>query len=412
MILPRYALFAALLASAGLPIYIHAPKFYVDSYGVGLAQIGTALLLLRLVDVVQDPLLGRLAGRLSQTARVPAAGMAIAAMSLGMVGLFAITPPFAPILWMALCLAILFTGFSFLTILFYARGVGQAQDLGEGGHIRLAGWRETGALLGVSLATMAPFIIDGFGLPGFAGFALIFAGLALVAGTLMAPLWPGPLGGLPTGFSGLLADREIRRLLIISFVNAAPVAVTSTLFLFFVEDRLGAPNLAGPLLLLFFLAAAAAAPVWSRIARKFGAVPTLASGMVLSILAFGWAYMLGTGDTVAFAIICMASGAALGADMTLLPAIYATHVDKIRAPEAEAFGLWNFAAKLTLAIAAATVLPALDLAGYIPGASGDETALAQLSLLYAALPCALKLIALALLLGGKSPQEVQPCPNP
>jgi GPH family glycoside/pentoside/hexuronide:cation symporter len=174
---------------------------------------------------------------------------------------------------------------------------------------------------------------------------------------------------------------------------------------------LGAPNLAGPLLLLFFLAAAAAAPIWSRVARKYGAGRTLASGMVLSILAFGWAFMLGTGDTVAFALICVASGAALGADMTLLPAIYATHVDKIRAPEAEAFGLWNFAAKLTLAIAAATVLPALDLAGYTPGASGDEAALAQLSLLYAALPCALKVVALALLLGSGITREVQSCPN-
>ncbi|NNF72918.1 MAG: sugar:cation symporter, partial [Rhodobacteraceae bacterium] len=35
--LPAYALFAAMLAMAGLPIYIHAPKFYVDEYGVSLA---------------------------------------------------------------------------------------------------------------------------------------------------------------------------------------------------------------------------------------------------------------------------------------------------------------------------------------------------------------------------------------
>jgi hypothetical protein len=28
----------AMLAMAGLPIYIHAPKFYVDTYGVGLER--------------------------------------------------------------------------------------------------------------------------------------------------------------------------------------------------------------------------------------------------------------------------------------------------------------------------------------------------------------------------------------
>jgi hypothetical protein len=36
--LPAYALFAAFLASAGLPLYIHAPKFYVDEYNVSLSR--------------------------------------------------------------------------------------------------------------------------------------------------------------------------------------------------------------------------------------------------------------------------------------------------------------------------------------------------------------------------------------
>ena len=31
--LAPYSLFAGVLAMAGLPIYIHAPKFYADSFG-------------------------------------------------------------------------------------------------------------------------------------------------------------------------------------------------------------------------------------------------------------------------------------------------------------------------------------------------------------------------------------------
>jgi GPH family glycoside/pentoside/hexuronide:cation symporter len=62
--LPGYALFAAMLASAGLPIYIHAPKFFVDQYGVSLAALGTVLFLLRLFDFVQDPVLGWLSSRI------------------------------------------------------------------------------------------------------------------------------------------------------------------------------------------------------------------------------------------------------------------------------------------------------------------------------------------------------------
>ena len=49
--LASWSLFAAMIAAAGLPIYIHAPKFYVDQYGVTLAALGGTLALLRLIDV-------------------------------------------------------------------------------------------------------------------------------------------------------------------------------------------------------------------------------------------------------------------------------------------------------------------------------------------------------------------------
>ena len=398
MVLPRYAFFAAILAAAGLPIYIHAPKFYVDAYGLGLAEMGLVLLALRLIDVLQDPLLGQLAGILGARARMRAALLAGLGMAAGMLGLFAVAPPVAPILWFALCLALLFSSFSFLTILFYARGVSQAQAFGPRGHLRLAGWRETGALLGVSLATMAPFVLGGGGpLSGYGAFALLFAVLALVASVVMAPLWHGPMVRMAGGFAALLKDRGIRRLLLIAMVNGAPVAMTSTLFLFFVEYRLGAPGVAGPVLLVFFLAAAVAAPLWSRAAERASEVSMIALGMGLSMLAFVWAYTLGTGDIWAFAVICVLSGAALGADMTLLPALYARRISEVGASETAAFGLWNFASKLTLALAAAVVLPVLEWSGFRAGQANDGQALGQLSFLYALVPTALKALALGLL---------------
>ncbi len=90
--------------------------------------------------------------------------------------------------------------------------------------------------------------------------------------------------------------------------------------------------------------------------------------MVLSVVTFAFAMTLGEGDTWAFAAICIASGAALGADMVLLPAIFARHLSDRQGGEALAFGLWNFAAKLTLALAAVTLLPTLEAAGFTPAA--------------------------------------------
>jgi GPH family glycoside/pentoside/hexuronide:cation symporter len=395
--LSGYALFAGLLAMAGLPIYIHAPKFYVDEYGVSLAALGTALFLLRMLDFVQDPALGWLAGA-TRRRRGAAVALASAVMALAMVGLFAVTPPIEPLWWFALTLTALFSAFSFLTISFYAQGVQKAEAMGADGHVRLAAWRETGSLLGVCLAAAAPtglmLVVDA----PFTAFAAGFVAAALAAVLAMRAEWgAGAKIAQDTGFRAVLGDALARRLLLIALLNAMPVAVTSTLFLFFVESRLQLPGWEGPLLLLFFLSAAVAAPLWGRLAAAYGARRMLLVGMVLAIVTFAFAATLGPGDGIAFAVICVASGAALGADLTLLSAIFARRMARI-APEAgAAFGLWAFVTKATLAIAAIVILPLLDRAGFSAGADNPEDALYLLTIFYAIVPCGLKLGAIALL---------------
>lgn len=405
--LAGWSLFAALIAMAGLPIYIHAPKYYVDSYGVSLAALGGVLALLRLFDVVQDPVLGWLAeaGRARRGLWV---ALAAGVMALSMIGLFAVTPPVAPLLWFAITLSGLFSAFSFLTITFYAEGVAKASALGPQGHLRLAGWREGGSLAGVCVAAVAPVALAGLTGSPFAAFAALFVILALVATLAMRDQWLGQGGGFENplaAFRPALSDPLARRLLLIALLNAAPVAVTSTLFLFFVESRLAAPGTEGPLLLLFFLAAALSTPLWSRAAQSWGAKRVLLAGMALAIASFLWAASLGAGDTLAFAVICAASGAALGADMVLLPALFARRLGQLgQGGEAAAFGLWSFVSKLSLALAAATLLPALQAAGFTPGQENAPSALYALSVLYALVPCALKVLAIALLAATKVPE--------
>lgn len=394
--LPAFALFAALLAMAGLPIYIHAPKFFVDEYGVSLAALGGVLFVLRLFDVVQDPLLGWLSEAAARW-RAASVALALGVMALSMIGLFAVTPPVAPLLWFGLTLTGLFSAFSYLTICFYAQGVAKAPGLGPRGHVRLASWRETGALLGVCLASIAPTVLVLGSERPFALFAAGFAGLALLAGFAMRREWTRAVASAPAGFGPVLGDAIARRLLLIALVNAIPVAVTSTLFLFFVESRLAAPGWEGPLLLLFFLAAAISAPFWGLAATRFGTKRALLAGMVLAIVTFGFAATLGAGDTLAFAVICIASGAALGADMTLLPAIFAARLAQIAPNAGQAFGLWSFVSKFTLAFAAVTLLPVLDASGFRSGEDNAPDTLFLLSILYALVPCALKLVAIALL---------------
>lgn len=392
-----YAVYAALLAAAGLPIYIHAPKFYVDEYGVSLAALGGILFFLRLFDVVQDPLFGRLSEYLRDRRNV-AVLIGTSVMAVGMLGLFAVPPLLPPLWWFALMLTLVFSAFSFLNITFYAQGVLTGGALPGAGHLRLARWRETGALIGVCLASIAPVVLGGMMGAPFAGFAAGFALLALFAMWSMWSEWAPGDQPRSIGLRAVISDWLARRLLLIALVNAAPLAVSSTLFLFFVESRLEAPGFEGPLLLLFFLSAAASAPVWSHLAERHGPKEVLLGAMLLAVLAFSGAIFLGPGDWMIFAVVCLFSGFALGADLTLLPAMFATRMARISPSAAEGFGLWSFVSKFTLAFAAVTLLPALQTAGFSSAASNNpQSALTLLSILYAALPCALKLIAILML---------------
>ena len=188
------------------------------------------------------------------------------------------------------------------------------------------------------------------------------------------------------------------RLLTLALVNALPVALTSTLFLFFVEDRLRLTGKAGLLLTLFFLTAGLSVPFWLRLRGRIGAKATLLIAMPLAIACFAGSAFLTEGDLLAFALICAASGAALGADTVLLPAMFSVALTRAGLQASLAFGIWAFAGKLGLALAAFAVMPILQWNGFVPGQPNSAQALSTLTLAYAVVPCVLKLGAMAMVL--------------
>jgi GPH family glycoside/pentoside/hexuronide:cation symporter len=398
--LPAYTGFAAVLSAAGLPIYIYAPKYYADTFGVSLTALGTLLFAMRLFDMIQDPVLGWISERLTRTKKL-AITLTAVVMAVSMIGLFAVAPPIAPLWWFGVTVTGLFTAFSFLTINFYAQGVSKAGDDPQG-HVRLAAWRESGALLGVCIAAVIPTILIGVVAQPFAAFAYGFAALTLIAAFFMWPEWKGRVSQEPSQIGEIIRDNTARKLLILALVNATPLAVSSTLFLFYVESKLGAVGWEGALLVLFFLAAAISSPIWSALARRFGAKPVLLCAMVLAVASFAYTLTLSPGDVIPFAVICVLSGATIGADLTLLPAMFAKRMAAISPNGGQGFGLWNLVNKFTLAFAAVVLLPLLERSGFTAGATDlPAEAITMLTVLYALVPSILKLIAIALLIATK-----------
>jgi glycoside/pentoside/hexuronide:cation symporter, GPH family len=399
MIYPRVSLYALMLAAAGIPLYIHLPRFASVQLGIGLGTVGTVLLAIRLIDLVQDPAIGWMIDRWPRAQSFFALSAA-AGLAIGFPILFNLQPGAGVVAQLVVTLVLLFSAYSLGMILLYGRSASLAQDTSAGALMTLAAYREGGMLAGVVLVASAPalFVALGAAGQGYPALGFFLGGLAIVAAWLTLPIWRRPvLPGAALSLRGL-AQAGALRLLGLALINSLPVAITSTLFLFFVEDRLMLPGQAGPLLILFFLSAGLSVPFWAQLSRYLGAKRVLLLAMPLAILGFVGAAFLAPGNAFGFALICLASGAALGADMVILPAMFSVALTRAGLQPSLAFGIWSFAGKLGLALAAFAVLPVLENSGFIPGADNSAAALWVLNISYAVIPCLLKLCALALVM--------------
>lgn len=392
------------LAFAGLPIYLHAPDFYAVTLQQSVAALGTVLLLLRLVDALQDPVIGSLSDRFHLW-RGPI--MAAGAVLLGL-GFWMLFHPSgaAPLVWFAVSVLICTTGFSVVTINFQA--LGGLWKTRSDDRTRITATREGFGLVGLLVAAVAPPVLTRAGGQESAFHWLTLAYLPLLAlscwlllrwmrkAPLAAPAQDGP----GAGWWHLLRDRWRRLFFFLTGLNTFASAIPAVLVLFFIRDRLGAEAQTGLFLLVYFLAGALSMPLWTHLARKSGKIRAWQMSLATAILTFCWAALLQQGDITAYAVVCALSGLALGADLALPPAILADHIDADRreGDASRLFSIMAFLSKSALALATGLALPLLGLFGYHPNAPMTAELDFLLSITYAGLPCVLKLLALICLI--------------
>ena len=401
-----YGLLGLPLAFAALPLYVVLPHYYASELGLPLATVGALLMLVRLIDAGADPLLGFLSDRLyrrTTQAVLWVSGASALLLGGGMAGLFfpPVQKPGALAVWMVAGLLFTCLAHSLLVIAHQAWGVRLGGDAVQ--RSRIVVWREGLGLIGVVTAS-ALSVAWGAGV-----MQAVFA-LALLAGWLA--LWHAPRPALAAPGQAVmppllwvvvwqpLRQADFRRLLMVFLCNGIASAIPAALMLFFAQDRLLAtqPQIA-LFLVLYFVSGALSMPGWLRVVRRFGLEWAWLIGMLLAVACFGWAAALQGGQVAAFAVICVLSGAALGADLAVPGALLALLIERQGAQgrqDGAYLGWWNLATKLNLALAAGATLPLLQWLGYLPG-SQDPVALQRLAWTYALLPCALKLMAALLL---------------
>lgn len=398
--LASYALLGMPLAMMALPVYVLVPKFYAEATGLALTIIGSVLLGARLLDAFVDPLLGAWvdAGKKRGSYLRPIL-IALAPLAVGFALMFVPPPDLitaGATWWLATTLIAAYLGYSLATIAYQAWGAELARD--DAGRARVTAWREGAGLIGVVLAAVIPYAF------GPRSMIFVFAVTLALAVTLLLRFAPRPQSRKPTSaaFEPLnpwrsmmapLITPRFRWLLAVFVVNGIAAAIPASLVLFFIADRLELEAQSGVFLALYFIAGAASMPLWMKLAQRYSLHAVWLIGIVLSVLAFVWAYWLNAGSFVSYATICVLSGAALGADLALPPALLARVIDAnghTGLREGAYFGLWNLVNKLNLALAAGIALPVLETLGYRVGVR-DAAALGALAFAYAILPCILKL---------------------
>lgn len=405
-----YGVLGAPLAMAALPVYIYTPKLYGDEFGLGLALTGLILLLSRAVDTLQDPWLGKLADYLHHRPGGWTLLVSIAVFCLGLSYTALFNPPshnkLFLMVWFAVALVLVYTAHSALNITYLAWGARASEDSHE--RTRLVAFREGFALLGVVLASLLPMLFADWFSPQqrWLIFSLVFVCVLIPAAWLLlshAPL-PEKIQASPQGLLEPLKQTAFRRLAILFFMNGFAIAIAATLSLFYIADVLKLEAYSGLLLALYFVSGACSLPLWLMLARRLGKVLSWVLGSMIAVAGFFWAVQLGEGDLAPYMIICVLSGAALGADLALPAAIAADIIPKReRGRTASYFGIWSLINKLVLALAAGLALPLLAGLGYQPG---EEFGLLALAICYAGIPSIIKLLAVTLLIRWRSSLEI------
>jgi Na+/melibiose symporter-like transporter len=405
------------LAMAALPVVLNVSHFYGEVLKLSLAVMGPIFIFARVVDAIQDPVIGLISDRFTRRGRrgrLTFVALMTPVLAGGFFMLF--DPPDAWLgnqtlmaVWLVAALLLAHLGYSGVSISYHSHGAELSDDYNE--RTRVTVGREVFGLLGFAVAVVLPTMLTvKFGENrGYMLLGLLFIPLAIIFSTPTL-LWAGPSVHPPVvhaernafvAFFAPLKNRLFRRLLLVFITNGAALGVAVTVMLFYVEHVLKGNKLqAGIILLTYFFAGAVSVPMWLLLSRKLSKAAAWFIGMLLTIVAMALALLLGAGDFHWFLAISVLTGIGLGSDYGLPPSILADVINSSEGGDTKGktgtyFGLWALATKLATALGAAGSLPVAAALGFNPARS-HYSGLA-LIIVYIALPVVIKVIAAILI---------------
>ena len=397
--LSAYGFIALPIAFAGFPLYILAPDFYASEYGVSLTALGTVLLILRLIDGLQDPLLGAFADKYHHYMKYI---LIISGLFLS-ISFYAVFHPLSnPLLWFSITMLIAISCYSLLFIIISAMGSLWSAASKDQNSICFS--RESFGLVGLLLAVTLPSILSqNMSLSRAYLWLWVILTICFSIGSVLFYRWfkahihRPPMAMKKSIFTCL--KQAPKEFLFIYAISTLSSSITAVLVIFFVRDLLGAETYFGLFLFIYFLSSILCMGVWNTLSGQYGKYPIWLLSMILGAITFIWAYFLEDGDILSFGIICMASGAISGANLMIPPSILGDyiHENHLTQNASSYYAFLSFIAKATLGVASIMALPFIEYFGFIAGQENGPVALHSLSVAYVLIPCILRSISAGLL---------------
>jgi len=401
-VLAAYASPTLPLAGLGLPLVVYLPEYYVSELGLSLSVVGMAFLLVRLADIILDPILGGLMDRTrSKWGRFrPWLAASVPLLMAASYALFMAKPGIGPVFLWA-WLIVVYIGFSMAVLAQTAWGAVLSPDYQQ--RSRIYGFWSAGNVVGMILVLLLPPLVafafkgdHAAGVQAMGWFIIVLMPLtALLAGVVVGePAAPAQRheAGLKQ-YLGLLKSPTVQKLLAADLLMGLAPGIGGALFFFFFERIKGIPkDQAGILLLVYFVAALAGAPLWPWIAKTMGKHTSLAiAGIMYAV--FQVAAVITPNGVNAFAVIVLVlAGLPYSAAPLLVRSMMADIGDEERLNTGVdrtglLYAIVNGTVKLgfALAIGVFLVLEKLGFDPKIPSAQGDTA----LIVLYTVVPAAL-----------------------
>jgi Na+/melibiose symporter-like transporter len=392
-----YSLPSIPIAFLYLPVALLMPAYYASTMHVSLAAVGGFLVLSRVVDVFLDPMIGKWSDSTRSRWGRRKVWMVIGTPIL-MLGSFLLFMPMIGVSGWYLLVAsfVIYAGGSTLGLPYSAWGTEIVETYH--GRARMAGFRETAAVIGGFLAASVPAITGYFGhgvdrfTMGILGWmiivltpltvwiALTFVEEPPVTRRVHVPWWPSIVA--------LFKNSPFRIFCGAYVIFTIGASVGSSTLVFYIDDYLKEPRMVGASLLLLAVVTVLAVPFWLWVSRRIGKHRAMAVSLLGSMVLFGLLMpLIKPGQGLLFvSLIGVLGVTSCGANTLPLGIIgdiidYGTLIH--RQPRGGIYwGMWSFAQKASPALAIGATLPFLGLFGFHPGGHNTPVALDALKYVF------------------------------